>query len=86
MANLHGVVLCLVSEEAAVLLICVCHITYMQVHFCCCHVPLQMVSRGALLVHEPKVKVDLTKYTETHEFTFDEVRVISEQKYSYLDM
>ena len=26
-----------------------------------------------LVVHEPKVKVDLTKYTEEHDFFFDEV-------------
>lgn len=34
---------------------------------------VQMVSRRTLLVYEPKQKVDLTKFTETHEFTFDEV-------------
>ncbi|KAJ3333415.1 hypothetical protein HDU76_008439 [Blyttiomyces sp. JEL0837] len=30
-------------------------------------------SRRVLTIHEPKVKVDLTKYVEQHEFTFDEV-------------
>ncbi|KAJ3252541.1 Kinesin-like protein kif24 [Chytriomyces hyalinus] len=29
--------------------------------------------RRTLIVNEPKVKVDLTKYVEQHEFTFDEV-------------
>ena len=30
------------------------------------------MSRRGLLVHESKVKVDLTRYVETHEFAFDE--------------
>lgn len=34
---------------------------------------VQTVSDQTLLVHEPKQKVDLTRYTETHDFTFDEV-------------
>ncbi|KAI8619613.1 P-loop containing nucleoside triphosphate hydrolase protein [Chytriomyces sp. MP71] len=31
------------------------------------------LDRRTLVVNEPKVKVDLTKYVEQHEFTFDEV-------------
>eukprot|EP00898_Chlorokybus_atmophyticus_P005219 jgi/Chlat1/5699/Chrsp38S05547 len=31
------------------------------------------MSNKSLFVNEPKVKVDLTKYTESHEFTFDDV-------------
>lgn len=34
---------------------------------------LEKVSRKTVVIHEPKVKVDLTRYTEQHEFTFDEV-------------
>ena len=30
-------------------------------------------SAAALTVWEPKVKVDLTRYTEKHEFAFDDV-------------
>lgn len=33
---------------------------------------LEILRRGRVLVHEPKVKVDLTKYTETSSFTFDD--------------
>ena len=33
----------------------------------------QVRGRRALAVHEPKVKVDMTKYVEEHEFIFDEV-------------
>lgn len=34
---------------------------------------VQALSRRTMIVHEPKQKVDLTRYTETHEFTFDDV-------------
>jgi hypothetical protein len=34
---------------------------------------VQVVSSHTMLVHEPKQKVDLTRYTESHDFTFDEV-------------
>ena len=34
---------------------------------------VQVVSRRGLLVHESRVKVDLTRYVETHDFAFDEV-------------
>lgn len=34
---------------------------------------VQTGSRRTLTVHEPKQKVDLTRYTEMHTFTFDEV-------------
>lgn len=30
------------------------------------------MEKGELLVNEPKVRVDLTKYTETHQFVFDD--------------
>jgi kinesin family protein 2/24 len=33
---------------------------------------LEVRSNGAVLVHEPKVKVDLTKVTETQTFVFDD--------------
>jgi len=34
---------------------------------------IDTVTRRTSLVHEAKQKVDLTRYTETHEFTFDDV-------------
>ena len=34
---------------------------------------VQIMSRRALAVHEHRQKVDLTPYTDSHEFTFDEV-------------
>jgi hypothetical protein len=37
---------------------------------------VQAVSRRTVLVHEPRQKVDLTRYTETYEFSFDEVRMV----------
>lgn len=35
---------------------------------------IQLKSHDTLLVHEPKQKVDLTHYTSSHQFVFDEVR------------
>jgi kinesin family protein 2/24 len=34
---------------------------------------VEAVSRRTMLMHEARQKVDLTRYTETHEFAFDEV-------------